>query len=100
MHVVAAHFIGLSEYDVHILLIYELRIGQGLEQTAARIAMRLHGLHGDPRLIRRIHFAIITVDRPRAAAPRWTLTPGVGAGGGHPAALRGAPPDPTHNPSH
>src|SRR5450631_918335 len=78
MHVVAAHFIGLSEHDVHILLIHELRIGQGLAQTAARIAMRLHGLHGDPRLIRRIHIYDYTVAPPSGAA-----TVGVyGRGGG------------------
>src|ERR1700730_5800741 len=48
MYVVAAHFIGLSEHDMHVLLTREFRIGQGFEQTPARVAMRLHGLHDDP----------------------------------------------------
>src|SRR5260370_340896 len=63
MHVVAAHFIGLSEHDMHVLLTREFRIGQGFEQTPARVAMRLHGLHDDP-CIRSIH----AVDYSREAA--------------------------------
>ena len=48
MHVIAAHFVGLSEHDVDVLLGRELRIIQWLKDAAARIAMSLYGLHGSP----------------------------------------------------
>jgi hypothetical protein len=41
---------------MHVLLRCEFGIGQGLEQAPARIAMSLHGLHGDACGIRRIHW--------------------------------------------
>jgi hypothetical protein len=47
MHVVAANLIGLSKHDVHVLLTGELRVGQRLEQSPARVAVRLHRLHDD-----------------------------------------------------
>ena len=55
MHMIAAHFIGLSEHDVHVLLPRELCVIQWLKDAAARVAMRLHGLHADLRAIWRIH---------------------------------------------
>src|ERR1700689_1938350 len=53
MRMIAAHFIGLGEHHVHVLLTRELRIGQRLEHAAARITMRLDGLHDNPLCARR-----------------------------------------------
>jgi len=49
MQVIAAHLIRFGQNHVHVLLCGELRIGQRLEQRAARVAMRLDRLHDDPR---------------------------------------------------
>jgi hypothetical protein len=40
---------------MHVFLRRELGIGQRLEQASARIAMSLHGLHGNAYGIGRIH---------------------------------------------
>lgn len=45
VHVIAAYFIGLREHHVNVLLSLQLRVRQGLEQRAARVAMDFYRLH-------------------------------------------------------
>ena len=65
---VAAHFIGLGEHDMHVLLTCEFRIVQRFEDAAARIAMGLYGLHDDAACRHR-RLAATHVAVPRATAP-------------------------------
>ena len=55
VHMIAAHFIGLSEHHMHVFLTREFCIVQRLEDTASRIAMGLDRLHHGFRRQRRIH---------------------------------------------
>jgi hypothetical protein len=55
MHMVAAHLVRLSNYDVYVFLTREFSVSQRLEQTAARVAMGLDGLYDDPACIGYIH---------------------------------------------